>query len=39
MPYMSAWAIPARRIATGMSRRGSTISSPAVAGSSMPTKL
>ena len=39
MPYISACAMPARRIATGMSRRGLTISSPAAAGSSMPTKL
>ena len=38
MPYISAWPIPARAIATGMSRRGSTISSAAVEGSSTPTK-
>ena len=37
MPYISAWPIPARQIATGMSRRGSTISSAAVEGSSTPT--
>ena len=36
-PYISAWPIPARPIATGMSRRGLVISSAAVAGSSTPT--
>ena len=35
--YITSCPIPARAIATGMSRLGSTISSPAVAGSSMPT--
>ena len=38
MPYMSACPTPARAMATGMSRRGSRISSPAVDGSSTPTK-
>ena len=38
MPYMSACPMPARAMATGMSRRGSRISSPAVDGSSTPTK-
>jgi hypothetical protein len=37
-PYMSACPTPARAMATGMSRRGSRISSPAVEGSSTPTK-
>ena len=38
MPYMSACPTPALAMATGMSRRGSRISSPAVDGSSTPTK-
>ena len=38
MPYISACPIPARAMATGMSRRGLRISSPAVEGSSTPTK-
>ena len=37
MPYISACPMPARAMATGMSRRGSRISSPAVDGSSTPT--
>ena len=37
MPYISAWLIPARPIATGISRRGLVISSAAVEGSSTPT--
>lgn len=35
--YISAWAIPARRIAAGTSRAGSRISSAAELGSSTPT--
>ena len=38
IPYISSCPMPARAIATGMSRRGSTISSAAVEGSSIPTK-
>jgi hypothetical protein len=38
MPYISACPIPALAMATGMSRRGLRISSPAVEGSSTPTK-
>ena len=38
MPYISAWPMPARAMAAGMSRRGFTISSPAVEGSSVPVK-
>ena len=37
MPYISACPIPARAMATGMSRRGSRISSAALVGSSTPT--
>ena len=37
MPYVGAWPIPARPIATGMSRRGSFISSAAVEAARPPT--